>query len=108
MITILATLLIVVVTIVVGRSIDKRLAPSPDELAGKPRVLPGELPAAAIRARPAQLARLRAGQRCPDCRAAMHGADDEAIWYDERRQIVLHFQCPACGQKRSLYVEPTA
>ena len=108
MIAVIGTLLIIIATIVVGRVIDKRLAPAPDELAGKPRVLPGEAPAAAIRVRPAQLARLRAGQRCPDCRAAMRGLPDEDIRYGERRMIVLHFACPDCGKNRSLYAVPAA
>lgn len=105
--TIIGTVVIVIVTILVGRVIDKRLAPAPEELAGKPRTLPGEAPAAAIRARPAQLARLRAGQRCPNCRAAMRALPDEAIRYDEQSMLVLHFECPDCGRKRSLYAAPT-
>jgi hypothetical protein len=111
--TIVATILIVLAVIAVGWQIDRRLGVKPEELAdsGKPqpsRELAGESPAAAIRAKPAQLERLRDSQRCPACRKPMRASsDDEAIRYDERRLIVLHFECPDCGRKRSLYVEPS-
>ena len=106
MITIVGTVAIVVIAIAAGLVIDRRLAPTPDELAGKPQVRAGESAAAAIRANPAQLARLRATQRCARCRAVMRPLDDEAIRYADRRMIVLHFRCPDCGQASALYVEP--
>ena len=100
--TIFLTAVITAIAIAIGYYVDKRLAPKP------PKLLAGESPAAAIRTKPAQLERLRASQRC-ECRAMMQLAgDDEAIRYDDRRLIVLHFACPACGRKRSLYVAPTA
>ena len=108
MITIVGTIVIVVIAIAAGRLIDKRFAPTPDEVAGKPKVQPGESAAAAIRARPAQLARLRASQRCTSCRTVMQNLDDEAIRYADHPMIVLQFRCPDCGKKSSLYVKPTA
>ena len=108
--TIVATILIVGAVILIGWQVERRLVPKPDQLAaGKPKVVrAGETPATAIRTKPAQLERLRITQRCPACRASMTAADDEAIRYDDRRLIVLHFTCPDCGRKRSLYVEPNA
>ncbi|HEY1816259.1 MAG TPA: hypothetical protein VGG74_28120 [Kofleriaceae bacterium] len=110
--TIAATIVIVLAVIAIGWQIDRRLGVKPAQLAEstKPqpnRDLAGETPAAAIRAKPAQLERLRESQRCSTCRKPMRAtSDDEAIRYDERRLIVLHFACPDCGRKRSLYVEP--
>jgi hypothetical protein len=109
-VTILLTVVITAAAIAIGYYVDKRWMPKPEQLAepSKPKLLAGESPAAAIRAKPAPLERLRASQRC-ECRTIMQLAgDDEAIRYDERRLIVLHFACPACGRKRSLYVEPSA
>jgi hypothetical protein len=109
-VTIFLTAVITAIAIAIGYYVDKRLAPKPEQLAAPkpPKLLAGESPAAAIRTKPAQLERLRASQRC-ECRAMMQLAgDDEAIRYDDRRLIVLHFACPACGRKRSLYVAPTA
>jgi|SRR5580704_10443344 hypothetical protein len=108
--TIVAVVLIVAATVAIGFWLDARYGVKPDQLAaGKPKLVrAGETPATAIRTKPAQLERLRTTQRCPACRANMTAADDEAIRYDERRLIVLHFACPDCGRKRSLYVEPSA
>src|SRR6185312_3340811 len=112
-VTIIATVLIVLAVLAVGWQIDRRLGVKPQQLVegdkppAPPPELAGETPAVAIRTKPAQLARLRANQRCSQCRNAMRSAgDDEAVRYDDRRLIVLHFTCPDCGQKRSLYVEP--
>jgi hypothetical protein len=109
-VTIVATILIVGAVIVIGWWIERRLVPKPAELAaGKPKMVrAGETPATAIRTKPVQLERLRTTQRCPACRASMTAADDEAIRYDDRRLIVLHFTCPECDRDRSLYVEPGA
>jgi hypothetical protein len=109
-VTIALTFVITAVAIAIGYYVDKRWMPKPEQLAAanQPKLIAGESPAAAIRAKPAQLERLRASQRC-ECRALMQLAGDgEAIRYDDRRLIVLHFACPACGRKRSLYLEPTA
>jgi hypothetical protein len=111
-VTIGLTLAITAIAIAIGYYVDKRFVPKPEQLDAPPpppKLVVGESPAAAIRTKPAQLDRLRATQRCANCRAAMQLAgDDEVIRYDDRRLIVVHFACPACGRKRSLYVEPTA
>ena len=106
--TIVATIAIVGAVIVIGWRIERRFVPKPAELATPKVVRAGETPATAIRTKPAQLERLRITQRCPACRASMTADDDEAIRYDDRRLIVLHFACPDCGRNRSLYVEPSA
>jgi hypothetical protein len=110
--TILGTFMIVAITIAIGRYLDRRYAIVPRAEVLRPRPpghAAGESPAMAIRARPAQLATLRSSQRCDGCRAALdaNGLDD-AIRLGERTLAVLHFECPGCGRKRSLYVEPTA
>jgi hypothetical protein len=109
-VTIVLTFAITAIAIAIGYYVDKRWIPKPEQLAEakQPKLIAGESPAAAIRAKPAQLERLRASQRC-ECRTLMQLAgDDEAIRYDDRRLIVLHFACPACGRNRSLYLERTA
>jgi hypothetical protein len=110
--TIAGTIAIVAITIALGRYLDKRYAIVPRAEVLRPRPpghAAGESPAMAIRARPAQLATLRSSQRCDGCRATL-GANgpDDAIRLGERTLAVLHFVCPGCGRKRSLYVEPTA
>jgi len=111
---IVGTVLIVALTIAIGMYADKKLhlAPRAEDLAAppKPGHAAGEAPSTAIRAGAAQLANLRARQRCRLCRTAVvaDGADEE-VRYAERTLLVLHFVCPACPdvRKRSLYVEPT-
>ena len=68
----------------------------------------GDTPATAIRAGQAQIANLRAGQRCKECRTRLqaHGPDEE-LRYADRPLLLLHFRCPSCVRKRSLYVIPT-
>jgi RNase P subunit RPR2 len=107
------TIAIVLVTIAIGIFVDRKvgLLPRADKLAEpRPRMpshVAGEAPATAIRAGTAQLSKLRA-QRCRSCRAAMTAGDDDHVRYDERDLIVLHYRCPRCGAKRSLYVEHVA
>jgi len=108
------TLLIVAITVVIGRWLDRRfsLLPRADDFAAKPRRPPepiqaGETAAAAIRADASQLVRLRS-QRCHGCRRELTASGDDPVRYAERDLIVLQFRCPACGAKRSLYVEPVA
>ena len=111
---ILGTVAIVVVTIALGVVVDRRfrLSPRPEALAeDRPRPpahVAGEAPATAIRAGAAQLAKLRASQRCTACRALLVAGDDDHVRYDNRDLIVLQFRCPSCAAKRALYVEPTA
>ena len=110
--TIVGTFLIVAITVAIGRYLDRRYAiiPRADVLRPRPPGhAAGESPAMAIRARPAQLATLRTSQRCDACRSPLEAnGSDEAIRLGERTLAVLHFACPRCGRKRSLYVEPAA
>jgi len=113
--TIVGTAVIVAITIAIGMIADKKLALLPRaEVLDPPRPRPpghavGEAPATAIRAGVAQLARLRASQRCRECRTVLVASEpDDAIRYNERALAVLHFRCPSCGRNQALYVEPTA
>ena len=112
MIAIVGTCAIVAVVVALGVFADKRFAIVPRREVLHPRPpapAAGEAPALAIRAKPAQLATLRTTQRCEGCRAALEAnGPDDAIRYNDRGLAVLHFTCPSCGRKRSLYVEPTA
>ena len=112
--TIIGTIAIVLITIAVGILVDRKVGflPKPTEIASDEGTKPpppthgaGEAPATAIRARAGQLVKLRK-QRCPACRAEMTPGTDDTVRYDERDLVVLHFACPACPTKRSLYVEP--
>jgi hypothetical protein len=108
--TILGTLLIVAISVAIGRYLDRRYAIIPRAEVLRPHPpghAAGESPAMAIRVRPAQLATLRTSQRCADCRAALEAnGSDAAIRFGERTLAVIHFTCPRCGRNRSLYVEP--
>lgn len=106
---IIGTIAIVLVTVVIGLLIDRKApilpkpqTPEPKQLA--PVHLAGEAPATALRARGAQLDKLRGSQRCPTCRAAMQTLPDEHVRYDDADLLVLHFNCRQCDGKRTLYV----
>jgi hypothetical protein len=111
---VVGTVVIVALTIVIGMFADKKLhlAPRAEDLAAPPKPrshAAGEAPSTAIRAGAAQLANLRARQRCKVCRTVLVAdGDDEDVRYAERTLRVLHFVCPACPDvhKRSLYIEP--
>ena len=109
--TIAGTCVIVAIVIAIGVFADKRFAIVPRAEVLRPRPpdhVAGEAPALAIRAKPAQLSTLRATQRCEDCRSVLDAnGPDDAIRFGERALAVLHFTCPRCGRRRSLYVEPT-
>ena len=68
----------------------------------------GDTPANAFKVSDAQLAKLRATQRCPTCRGEMTDSGDDHVRYDQRDLLVLHFACPRCQTKRTLYVEHRA
>ena len=111
--TVLGTIAIVLVVVVVGVLIDRKraLLPKPAELAeASEKKKPGahglgEAPVTAIRARPAQIAKLRI-QRCTRCRAELAAGPDDTVRYNDRALLVLHFTCERCGSKRSLYIAP--
>jgi hypothetical protein len=115
--TIVGTVAIVLIVVVVGVLFDRKhsVLPRPEELAAQnkparppsPAYAAGEAPSTAIRAREAQVGKLRV-QRCPACRAEMRNDADDTVRYNEREQLVLHFTCPACAAKRVLYVERQA
>lgn len=112
--TIIGTAVIVAITIAIGVFADKKLGLMPRaETLDPPRPRPpghaaGEAPATAIRAGAAQLERLRASQRCRECRTVLEAAGSpDDVRYNERALVVLHFHCPACGRNQALYVEPT-
>ncbi len=111
--SIASVIAIVLVTIIIGVLLDRRfgILPSPKKLAAAERKPPpaathyaGEAPATAIRVRAGQLAKLGV-QRCATCRAEMRGEPDDHVRYDDRELLVLHFACPACPAKRTLYVD---
>lgn len=114
---IIGTIAIVLVTIAIGLYVERKtkLLPKPEELAATVRPKRpathglGEAPATALRCGQVQLVNLRKGQRCTACRAAMTHAEsvDDHVRYNERDLIVLHFTCPSCPTRKSLYVEPT-
>ena len=111
---VLGTIAIVAATIAAGVLVDRKwgLLPRPEQLraASARPALPGhaagEAPATAIRASStAQLERLRAGQRCPDCRTIMSGEADDRVRFGGRELRVLRFRCGTCSMRRALYVE---
>jgi hypothetical protein len=112
--TIIGTAVVVAVTVAIGMYADKKLGLLPRaEALAPPRLRPpghaaGEAPATAFRAGAAQLAKLRASQRCTECRALLEpGGPDDAIRFNNRTLAVLHFHCARCARTRVLYVEPT-
>lgn len=114
MLVILGTLVIVAVTIAIGLLVDRKypLLPSPKGLETKAdrerkqlvSHAAGEAPATALHLRDAQIAKLRTSQRCPACRAAMIGGEDDHVRFDDRELLVLHFTCGGCGAGRTLYI----
>lgn len=108
--TVLGTVLLIAATIALGLYLDRKLAllPRGEKLAQAqlPPEVAGETPATAIRARPAQIDRLRT-QRCRSCQAALTPEPDDHVRYDGKRLLVLRFTCSACGARRTIYIEPT-
>ena len=106
---VLGTVALVIATVVLGLYLDRKLAllPRGDKLARAqlPAEVAGETPATAIRARPAQIDRLRE-QRCRSCHAPLAPEPDDHVRYDGKQLLVLRFTCTACGAKRSLYILP--
>jgi hypothetical protein len=115
---IIGTLVIIIITVLVGVFLEKRsgIKLEKQNLSTEVKRPPpakytlGETAATAFRVGDAQLAKLRTSQRCPECRAEMAylDADDDRVRYDQRDLMVLHFNCPSCKSKRRLYVEHRA
>jgi hypothetical protein len=111
---VVGTIGIVAITIVAGVLLDRKIGilPRPEKLRAldKPRgptYAPGEVPATAIRTTPAALAKLRASQRCTECRAPAIAETEERVRYNGRDLIVVRFRCTRCGDSHPLYIEPT-
>jgi hypothetical protein len=110
---IIGTIAIVLVTVIVGVLLDRKLPllgrpqePGPnDATARKAKAIhaSGEAPATALRVAPGQLHELRTSQRCTACRRSMETDPDDHVRYDDSDLLVLHFHCGRCGAKRSLY-----
>ena len=116
---IIGTLVIIIITVLVGVFIEKRSGIKLEKQNVRMHVQRsqpptkytlGETAATAFRVGNAQLAKLRASQRCSECRTEMmhSDADDDQVRYDQRDLLVLHFTCPRCQTKRRLYVEHRA
>ena len=113
---IVGTIAIVLVTVAIGLVINRKLPllPGPKDFetdAERERKKlvshgAGEAPATALRIREPQIAKLRTSQRCPSCRAALEAEPDDRVRYNDRELLVLHFRCPTCNTRRSLYIEP--
>jgi hypothetical protein len=111
---VLGTIAIVIVTVALGMLIDRKIGflPAPKdfetdaERARKklPSHVAGEAPATALRVGDAQIAKIRASQRCMNCRASMTGEPDDIVRYNDTDLLVLHFGCPGCASKRALYL----
>jgi len=109
---IIGTIAIVLVMIAIGLMIDRKApilgrpeqAASDAELKKKATHAAGEAPATALRIGESQLDRLRATQRCPNCRSTMRSAPDDHVRYDDADLLVCHFTCENCPGTRTLYV----
>jgi hypothetical protein len=108
---IIGTIAIVLVMIVIGLLIDRKapILPKPqataaDELKKRSAHAAGEAPATALRARDDQLDKLRASQRCPQCRSTMQSGPDDHVRYNDADLLVCHFTCENCPGTRTLYV----
>ena len=109
---IVGTIAIVLVTVVIGLFVDRKVAvlpraeTQPERKALPTTHAPGEAAATALVIRgDAQLAKLREAQRCPACRAPMRGEPDDHVRYGDSELLVLAFHCTSCSGKRTLYVD---
>jgi hypothetical protein len=113
---IVGTIAIVIVTVAIGLLINRKvpLLPGPKDFETdadreRKRLVShgaGEAPATALRIREPQIAKLRTSQRCSTCRGPLEAEADDRVRYNDRELLVLHFHCPACNTRRSLYIEP--
>jgi hypothetical protein len=109
-VTIIAAIAVVLGTIAIGVLVTRKrpMLPAPEDLAASPKkrqaYAAGEAPATAIRAGAAQLARLRASQRCRECRTVMTAGEEEHVKYGGGELLVVELRCEKCGARRALYV----
>lgn len=114
LLVIVGTLAIVAAMVTAGVIVDRKVGilPRPEELKEQkprgPRYAAGEAPSSAIRARGAQLDKLRSSRRCRQCRQTLVAAgDDERVRYGDRELLVIHLRCDQHGEAPSLYVDAT-
>lgn len=113
MTTIIGTIAIVLGTIAIGFLLTCKapMMATPEDLAAPPKKRPahaaGEAPATAIRAGAAQLARLKASQRCGECRTVMTAGDEDHVKYSGGDLLVVQLRCDRCRARRALYVSET-
>ena len=115
---VLGTAALVTAFVVVGVVVDRRVPLLPPEVAPRPptpglappvplreRMAPGETAASAVKV-PADWRDKLAAGRCK-CGKPMAIVSDEAIRYDDRKLVVVRSACTACGQTRSVYLDPS-
>jgi hypothetical protein len=110
--TIIGTIAIVLATVALGLLVDRKakLMVPAEELRGKPapRITPGETAATAIRAGDSQVQRLRASQRCGECRAEMTVQPDDHAQLGGKELVLLRFRCSQCAARRTIYIHALA
>ena len=106
---VLGTIAIVVVLVVVGLLIDRKVPLLPRAAAGaaparRDEPIPGATAATAVKVPQTWRPRLAAG-RCT-CGKPLEVASDEPITLGGRPHVVVRLACAACGHARSVYLEP--
>jgi hypothetical protein len=110
----LGTAAIVIVFIVVGRWIDKRvsLIPKSEELVEAGRKKPlgsdheaGTAPATAILLEAARIPKVVARQRCACKARAMEQLGDDDVRYGDKILRAVRLRCTECDARRNLYFE---
>ena len=108
---ILGTILIVLATVGVGLLIDRKwsVIPRKERLLEQskrpalPGYAPGEAPATALDASPAQIEQLRRA-KCAECRGETDALADDRVIYEGAELLVISTRCRRCGRKRAVYV----
>jgi hypothetical protein len=108
---ILGTILIVLVTIGVGLLVDRKWGVIPREerlleqskRPALPGYAPGEAPATARAASPAEIEKLRRA-KCTECRGETDVLPDDRVTYEGAELLVISTRCRRCGYKRAVYV----
>ena len=114
MIAVLGTIGLVIVFVVVGVLVDRKvsLLPRPEELAqiGKPRPLihaAGTAPETALACTADELTAHLAKRRCACKGKVVRAGDHEPIRYDGRELIVVPLTCASCGTHQRCYATIT-